>query len=118
MFRYSALAALCVVAGATSAGELHQMNGGSLDVGTFRGNVYYTESNGAYRVVTTIAAGEAGSPVRFEVTLAEGQSMTISAPRGPGCVASANGRGDRPAMSPWRKKLILMGTRLNRVFSA
>jgi hypothetical protein len=103
MFRYSALAALCVVAGATSAGELHQMNGGSLDVGTFRGNVYYTESNGAYRVVTTIAAGEAGSPVRFEVTLAEGQSMTISAPRGlnePSDALELSHVGDRLLVMP------------------
>jgi len=58
------------------------MNGGSLDVGTFRGNVYFTETHAGYQVVTTIADGEAGSPVRFEVTLAEGQGMTISTPRG------------------------------------
>ena len=82
MFRYSALAALCVAAGSASAGELHSLNGGSVDVGAFRGNVYYTETDVGYRVVTTIAEGEAGSPVRFEVTLNEGQDLMISVPRG------------------------------------
>ena len=33
-----------------------------------------------YRVVATIADGEAGSPLRFSATLADNQSATISVP--------------------------------------
>jgi hypothetical protein len=72
MFRYTALAALCVVAGSASAGELTARQGGSVDLGNFHGVVYY-------RVVTTMAAGES-LPVRFVATLTEGQAFVISVP--------------------------------------
>jgi hypothetical protein len=46
----------------------------------FRGIVYYTSEHDGYHVVTTIAQGATGLPVRFEATLAETQKMTITVP--------------------------------------
>ena len=47
----------------------------------FDGFAYYTEQPDGFRVVATLAEGEAGSPVRFEATLADSQTLTISVPR-------------------------------------
>ncbi|RWJ26784.1 MAG: hypothetical protein EOR27_14890 [Mesorhizobium sp.] len=80
MFRYTVLAALCVVAGSASAGELTARQGGSVDLGNFHGVVYFTEAADGYRVVTTMAAGEEGLPVRFVATLTEDQAFVISVP--------------------------------------
>ncbi len=41
--RYTVLAALCMTAGAASAGELDALQGGSVYLGAFGGVVYYTE---------------------------------------------------------------------------
>ncbi|RVJ40565.1 hypothetical protein [Sinorhizobium meliloti] len=82
MYRYTAFAALCLMAGNAYAGELKPLQGGSIDLGAFHGVVYYTEGVRGYQVVTTIAESAAGSPVRCEATLDEGQSLTISAPGG------------------------------------
>ncbi|TIU77380.1 MAG: hypothetical protein E5W13_15155 [Mesorhizobium sp.] len=79
MFRYTALAALCVVASSASAGELTARQGGSVDLGNFHGVVYFTEADDGYRVVTTMA-GEESLPVRFVATLTEGQAFVISVP--------------------------------------
>ncbi|ASY63242.1 hypothetical protein SJ05684_c18000 [Sinorhizobium sojae CCBAU 05684] len=43
MCRYTVLAALCMTAGAASAGELDALQGGSVYLGAFGGVVYYTE---------------------------------------------------------------------------
>lgn len=62
------------------AGELSAMAGESIHLGGFYGVFYYTNENDGYRVIATLAEGEAGVPVRFSATLAEGQSATISVP--------------------------------------
>lgn len=80
MRRYIGLVAFCLTATPLHAGELSVMAGESIDLGGFHGVVYYTSEGDGYRVVTTIADGEAGLPVRFMATLAEGQSLTISVP--------------------------------------
>ena len=46
----------------------------------YRGVVYYTNERDGYQVVTTIADGEAGPPIRLVATLAESQGITISVP--------------------------------------
>jgi hypothetical protein len=56
------------------------MTAESIDLGRFHGVVYYTKEDGGYRVVATIAEGEAGPPVRFSATLADNQSATMSVP--------------------------------------
>lgn len=59
-----------------------QIEGRSIDLGRdVHGTVYYVaERNGAYDVVTTIDAGPDSAPVRFEATLADGQSLELSTP--------------------------------------
>ncbi|RWJ21523.1 MAG: hypothetical protein EOR26_30410 [Mesorhizobium sp.] len=61
------------------AGELSAMAGESIRIGGLHG-VLYTNDNDGYRVIATMADGEAGAPVRFSATLSEGQSATISVP--------------------------------------
>ena len=60
------LAALCAVTSPAYAREIGEIQATSIDLGGFRGVVYYTSEGGGYRVVTTIAEGENGLPVRFE----------------------------------------------------
>ncbi|APO68925.1 hypothetical protein IE4872_CH03325 [Rhizobium gallicum] len=74
------LAAFGLAASPLHADGLSAMAGESIHVGGFHGVFYYTDENDGYRVVATIAEGEAGVPVRFSATLAEGQSATISVP--------------------------------------
>lgn len=74
------LATFCLAASPLHAGELSAMAGESVDLGHFHGVVYYTSEDDGYRVVATIADGEAGLPVRFSATLAENKSATISVP--------------------------------------
>jgi hypothetical protein len=74
------LAAFCLTASPLHAGELSVMAGESIDLGRFHGVVYYTSETDGYRVVATVADGEAGLPVRFSVTLAKNESARISVP--------------------------------------
>src|SRR5690606_14468920 len=55
-------------------------SGHSLRIGDYTGVLYYSVEAGGYRVVATIAQGEAGMPVRFLSVLGDGQKMTISVP--------------------------------------
>jgi hypothetical protein len=74
------LTALFVTASPLHAAELSVMAGQSIDLGRFHGVVHFTNEDDVYRVVATIADGEAGSPLRFSATLADDQSATISVP--------------------------------------
>ena len=80
MCRYIAFAALCLAVTAAQAGELAPYEAASIELGSIRGVAYYTKVPGGGRVVTTLADGEAGLPVRFEVTLADNEGLTISVP--------------------------------------
>jgi len=51
-----------------------------IDLGEVSGVAYYTVEPAGYRVVATLAQGEAGTPVRFETVLAPGQRMLLSTP--------------------------------------
>uniref|UniRef100_UPI0019531E97 hypothetical protein n=2 Tax=Pseudomonadota TaxID=1224 RepID=UPI0019531E97 len=58
------------------------------------GVVYYTVEPDGYRVVTTLAQGEAGTPVRFVSVLAPGQRALLSTPNERGALEiSRNGEG-------------------------
>ena len=76
------LAAIALVAAAVTAqaSELVPYAGETIALGSFRGNGYYIDGQDGYRVVATLAEGETGVPVRFEATLADHQSFTISVP--------------------------------------
>jgi hypothetical protein len=79
--RFAALFATCLTASSAAAGgELAETQGGSVDLGAFQGIVYYTSDADGYRVVTTLASGAQGSPVRFVTTLTESQTFEISVP--------------------------------------
>jgi hypothetical protein len=81
MHRYIALAALAAAATTSAhAGELAPYGGESIALGSMRGVTYYTTSASGYRVVTTLADGETGLPVRFETTLADKQKVKVSVP--------------------------------------
>jgi hypothetical protein len=80
MYRCLLIAAVSLMIAPAAAGELADLQAESIDLGGYRGVVYYTNDHGDYRVVTTIAEGETGLPVRFEATLSENQKLTISVP--------------------------------------
>ena len=56
-------------------------------LGTYTGVAYYTVEDTGYRVVATVAAGEAGVPIRFISTLADGQNAILSVPQAAGSPA-------------------------------
>jgi len=81
MLRSIALAALAAAAFTSAhAEELSPYGGESIALGSMRGVTYYTTSASDYRVVTTLAEGEAGLPIRFETTLADKQKLKVSVP--------------------------------------
>lgn len=103
MHRCIALAAVCAAATGVHAGELVPYAAESIELGRIRGVTFFTEEQGGYRVITTLADGEAGLPVRFEATLAENQRLTISVPGKfgePGQVVEIFRTGNRLIVSP------------------
>jgi hypothetical protein len=69
------------VAGAAQADGLRPIEGRSIDLGDVSGIAYYTVEPDGFRVVATVAQGEAGTPVRLETVLAPDQSVVLSTPR-------------------------------------
>jgi hypothetical protein len=80
MDNYTALAAISMAAGSASARELAFLRDESIASCALNGIVCYTTEHHGFRVVTTIAAGEGGLPLRFATTLTEGQQFAISFP--------------------------------------
>ena len=54
---------------------------GSIDLGEVSGIAYYTVEPAGFRIVATVAQGDAGTPVRLEAVLAPDQSVVLSTPR-------------------------------------
>jgi hypothetical protein len=82
--RIAALFAACLTASPAAAEGLAEFHGGTIDLGTYQGVVYYASKLEWYRVVATLASGADGEPIRFVATLGEGQAFEISVPGGPG----------------------------------
>ena len=80
----SAVLAAAFVTGAAKAGELRPMQASSIALGEAKGVAYYVVTDNGFQVVTTIAAGEDATPMRFEATLTAGQRVVLSVPRGAG----------------------------------
>ncbi len=59
------------------------LQGGSFTIGVVHGVGHYTVEPDGYHVVLTLTKG-AEKPVRFEATLADTQSVTLSSPRAEG----------------------------------
>ena len=77
------LAASIGFASAAQAEELDPLQAKSIGFGDLTGVAYYTVANDGFRVVVTLAAGEAAAPMRFIATLTSGQRIVASAPQGP-----------------------------------
>ncbi len=74
-----AAASVFAISGAVHAAELRPLDGRSFALGPVTGIAYYSVEKDGYRVVATLASGEAERPVRFTAVLGPGQSVTVSA---------------------------------------
>jgi hypothetical protein len=77
-----ALAAL----GAAHADGVRPIEAKTLDLGDTTGIAYYTVERDGFHVVTTLAQGEAGTPIRVVSVLASGQSVVVSTARVAGAI--------------------------------
>jgi hypothetical protein len=67
--------------GATRADGLRPVEAKSIDLGEVSGVAYYTVERDGFHVVTTLAQGEAGTPIRVVSVLAPGQRVVLSTPQ-------------------------------------
>jgi hypothetical protein len=65
---------------AAHADGLHPIEAKSIDLGEVSGVAYYTVEGDGFRVVTTLAQGMAGTPIRVVSILAPGQRVVFSTP--------------------------------------
>jgi hypothetical protein len=72
--------------GAAHADGVRPIEAKSLDLGDTTGIAYYTVERDGFHVVTTLAQGEAGTPIRVVSVLARGQSVVVSTPRVAGAI--------------------------------
>ena len=66
--------------GAADANGLHPIEARSINLGKVSGVAYYTIERDGFHVVTTLAQGEAGTPIRVMSVLAPGQRVILSTP--------------------------------------
>jgi hypothetical protein len=71
---------LASLGAAHAGGGLRPIEGLSVNLGDVSGVAYYTVEPGGFRVVTTLAQGETGTPIRFVSVLASGQRVVLSTP--------------------------------------
>ncbi len=81
----SATLALASLAMAHAA-DVRPVEARSIDLGDVSGVAYYTVERDGFRVVMTLAQGDAGTPVRMTAILAPGQRVILSTPRDAGAV--------------------------------
>jgi len=78
--------------GAAQANSLKPIEGRSINLGDVSGVVYYTIEPDGFRVVTTLAEADKGTPIRFVSVLAPGQRVLLSTPHQAGALEiSRNG---------------------------
>ena len=65
---------------AAQADGLRPIDAMSIDLGEVSGVAYYTVERDGFHVVTTLAQGMAGMPIRVVSILAPGQSLAFSTP--------------------------------------
>src|ERR1700731_3589141 len=77
---------------ATNADGLRPIDAKSIDLGEVSGVAYYTVERDGFHVVTTLAQGMAGPPIRVVSILAPGQKVAFSTPHQAGALEiSRNG---------------------------
>ena len=72
--------------GAGHADGVRPIEARSIDLGEMSGVAYYTVERDGFRIVATLAQGEAGTPLRVVAVLGPGQSVVLSTPEQPGTV--------------------------------
>ena len=78
--------------GAAHADGLRPIDARSIDLGEISGVAYYTVERDGFHVVTTLAEGVAGTPIRVVSVLAPGQRVAFSTPHQSGALEiSRNG---------------------------
>jgi hypothetical protein len=65
---------------AIHADSLRPIDAKSIDLGDVSGVAYYTVERDGFHIVTTLAQGAAGTPIRVVSVLAPGQSVAFSTP--------------------------------------
>src|SRR6202047_2025363 len=65
---------------AAHADGLRPIDAKSIDLGEVSGVAYYTVERDGFHLVTTLAQGVAGTPIRVVSVLAPGQSVVFSTP--------------------------------------
>jgi hypothetical protein len=80
--------------GAAHADGLRPIDARSIDLGEVSGVAYYTVERDGFHVVTTLAQGVAGTPIRVVSVLAPGQSVAFSTPHQAGALEISR-NGDR-----------------------
>jgi hypothetical protein len=78
----TAFVGVLVASSSVFAGELAPMAAGSISLGEVTGSTFYTVEGDSFKVVTTLAAGEQATPIRFITLLRPGQTAVVSVPRG------------------------------------
>jgi len=73
------------------ADGLRPIDAKSIDLGEVSGVAYYTVERDGFHVVTTLAQGIVGTPIRVVSVLAPGQSVAFSTPRAGALEISRNG---------------------------
>jgi hypothetical protein len=76
---------------AAHADGLRPIDAKSIDLGGVSGVAYYTVQRDGFHVVTTLAQGTAGTPIRVVSVLAPGQSVAFSTPQAGVLEISRNG---------------------------
>jgi hypothetical protein len=79
-----AVAAAVAATGVVHAEALKPIEARKLDLGGLVGVAYYTVEEEGHRLVVSLQAPAAETPVRFVATLAPEQDVTVSVPRGAG----------------------------------
>jgi hypothetical protein len=72
--------------GAAHADGLRPIAAKSIDLGDVSGVAYYTIERDGFHVVTTLAQGESGTPIRVVSVLAPGQRVVLSTPHQAGAL--------------------------------
>jgi hypothetical protein len=76
---------------AAHADGLRPIDAKSIDLGEVSGVAYYTVERDGFHVVTTLAQGAAGTPIRVVSVLAPGQRVAFSTPQQGALEISRNG---------------------------
>ena len=71
---------------AAHADGLRPIDAKSIDLGEVSGVAYYTVERDGFHVVTTLAQGMSGMPIRIVSVLAPGQSVAFSTPHQAGAL--------------------------------